>query len=367
MIVTNVNEIKMHVQRRAGDMSTLCLWYTKDGECAPYYLPLDQLMDEPWLQQPSRIRLLGAAENAELIEQLYKEKELHSRPWEIHLGSPSLCGLGPSRPLDHIPHLFERMDHLTQLPGSVGGFHSMNERELTGYSLARTVWKSRGRVTRLGKKLLHAHPAWSALSFIPQMDETRAALLLSMLVDPRWHVDPMHPSRSARLKEYFGLGESRDGITSVDVVQAVLSQKTDALPIAVQHRAMMARIVLDTWTGGEFDKEPQDLVDPRDFLWRKAMEFRGQKGGLALGLLRASHWFLRVVSAVWLDNLTPPWTAVQAVERLGRGDKWRKVVTVRPKLPPSQSYAPRLFEPEWYFKDSAVITAWRQHTANKPV
>ena len=323
---TTTGELRLHVGANGTPESQI--WFLWRGRRMAYSMEPAAFVAQPWVQGASAVRLLGTIENAPLIEALYRSRHAHGKPISIQLGSPVACLHDDERVSASM--IFDRMDVLDCLRPSVGGWHELTYRDHISYALAREIYASKGRCSASAARLLTAHPAWPAVSFPATHNETRAALLLALLLDPRWYVDPSRPNRFARLKSAFGLGGGKGLSAALALFQLILDDGLDRAPVAIANKAAKAQTVLDTWAGAERDLEPQDAVrNPRNFFWLIAHQSkRGMKS--ARGLLRASHAFLRLVSQYWQSEIC-------AVPR------------------------PDLFVPEHFFQDSAVVDAWHAH------
>jgi hypothetical protein len=137
-----------------------------------------------------------------------------------------------------------------------------------------------------GRKLLRAHPLWPALDFIPHLDEEACAKLITVIFDPRWYVDPAHPSRGSRLRKYLGL--------DLKTVEGVL----DRGPKQRLHRC--AELVLKA-CGNEIAKA--DIERPENFLWRIHHAAGEKSGKTAVAKLRMMQTFVEFLRLCWIAAL----------------------------------------------------------------
>ncbi len=301
---------------------------------------------QDWVLNSDCIRVLGSNDNADLIVDLHNAKFKSGAPCKIQLASPWACRLDRG-----VPEVFRQMLEMAQAP-SVGGWHTMNQCDYTVYALSVESRKARGKLTDTVMCLLQAHPAWSALSFIPTINFEVAAQLLYTIIDPRFHIDPANPDRNSRLKAFMGVEDASPGIHNV---RAYLQDRAE------QRHANFGRaeLLLDTWCGGWRHVAAQDVVGPRDFLMRIVKIKAGHKGE-DVAVLRASHVFLRFLRDVWLDRLTAPREFGRRVEKLGRK---RTSKVKRSVMQACKSYTPTLFVPVHFFERPDEIGAWMAHQA----
>jgi len=236
---------------------------------------------------------------------------------------------------------------------SVGGWHQLTEKDYVTFALIAEFEQAGGQCTSLVERFLRVHPAWPALSFLPDLSKVAACRLLTAIVDPRWHVDPHKPDRDARLRSFLGLGGN-----GLEVVQSLLMGEPS---LDWPRRVARAKDVLDTWTGGDYTPPPQDVVGPSGFLWRVYYGVAEAKDGYR-GMLRACHVFLRFLRSVWLDSLTATRVYESVVRRVvdrprGKPDCREK----RRRLLPCRAGSSTLFLPEHFFRLTAEVEAWRQH------
>lgn len=332
------------------------IWFSRKGQTQAYPMDPVSFASQPWLQEASTIRILGSPRNVSLIVSLYHVQQQDRLPFRLQLGSPWL--VRPENGDLSDVHILQRMGEATHYSPSVGGWRTFTERDYPMYALAKEIFDSRGRCTTKATKFLEAHPAWPALSFIETVDKTRAALLLAMILDPRWHMDPNNPDRAARLKSFCGLGRA-SGLSATKVVNLVLGGWTEGVVTKHQSQVAMAQMVIDTWAGEDRDWCLADCLGPRLFLQRIALRSRRGPDDLAHGVLRASHVFLRYLRDTWLDAMTQGRQYAVAQEPLGR----QGTVSERVRLKPARTYSPQLFVPSHFFEDGETVREFLNHMA----
>jgi len=288
--------------------------------------------DQEWVQSGQAIRILGDWDNAELIMRLWNAKITHGLPLKIYLAKPQRQAIQADETVSWMRQL--------AMPPSCGGWHEMTTADYPAYGLISVMQQMEGqKPTELMTRLLQAHPAYPALSFLPKTDWFWAATLLSFIGDPRWHVDPVHPDRSSAYYWFLGLGRTESAHWAW---QAYLRHPVE--PISDYRRVAT---VVETWAPpGILHKGNAEA--PNAFLQRIALD----NGDAARGILAASRVFARFVRDVWLDRLTPR-------------REYRQVRTIqgksRTKLKPAQRYNPQLFVPEHFFDDVRTVHAWQAH------
>ena len=327
MTTVITDDLRLH--REAGSTVGGWIWFSHRGQQTAYPMAPASFVSQEWVHAAPVVRLLGTVENAPLIDALYRARHMQGTPGRIQVGSPWPYDLDAERP-DALT-IFSRMLLLDHLRPSQGGWHDLTRHDYVSYSLCQSIFEARGRCTGIAEKFLKAHPAWPALSFLPTLDQSRAALMLALLVDPRWYIDPENPDRSARLKSYFGLGCGRGDASPIRLMEAILDQKR--LSPELTRKAAKIQIVLDTWAGLDRDPDPLGAIGhhPRNFLWRVALEAPSR----AVGLVRACHVFLRFLSEFWVSAVS--------------------------------GGHPDLFVPELFFRDPAIGEEWHNHRRNQVV
>jgi len=306
-------------------------------DCGP---DTDGLVSQSEILEAEKICLLAGRYNATIITSLHSVRCQTGRPRTILLGNPWLLPGGDER----LETIFGRMDSLELAP-SLGGWRELTERDYVTYALAGVLQQSGGKLNNLAERLLRAHPVWPAVSFLGDANLEAACHLVCAVLDPRWHVDSTKPDARKRLLSRFGLGQG--GPRNVGYLMGFEQQ-------AAKH-SDTAKLVLDTWTGGDYVPPRPDAIDARGFLWRLAAK---DSGGVK-GMLRSCQVFLAFLHEVWLDNLTPLRRYEPVVKKLGR--KQPSMVSYM-RMVRAKSYSPQLFVPEHFFELSTEVKAWQQHT-----
>lgn len=241
------------------------------------------------LEGVQQVRLLGVPANAALIVDLHQRrrrrpKQLASQ--QIVLASPAVCPSAACRadPLQVMQHIWQ-----PSTSGFTSGFwHFLGEREFPTYALITAMARGTGdKLDDLSCRILHYHPAWPALSFLPTLDPFNAAKVVTTIVDPRWFRDLCHPNRLGRLFEFLGL-------TPQNVRAHVHGQWSG------DRHYDRFRWVLGAWASNDRQPELVNVNDPRNFLWRV---MRSHMATEHKGLLRASQRFIRFIRFVWLHEM----------------------------------------------------------------
>ena len=232
-----------------------------------------------------KLRILGLPQNAGLIVELCQA--LGSDISKLELGTPAFCRtLQLTDPAD----ILRGMSRIDGLPPSLGGWHRATHHDLAANRLIQAVGDK--DLPRSG--LLEQHPAFTAISFIPNYSRMDAEHLLASIGDPRWFVDLAHPERTAKLRSWLGL--------HAEVITSLWNCDPEGLE---KYRPVIYKAwsLLDTWTGAarEVPSYPE-LDQPGHFVWRRFCEFPREP---IRGALRASAYFLSFVCEVWLDALSP--------------------------------------------------------------
>lgn len=299
--------LKLHT-----DAATGVIWYA-DGNKAPVnsnatVAPFVDGLAEAKARSDMRVRVIGTHANAELITRLHRHCQ---PPGRLEVASPLICGAAATlaKPSETLHAM-----RLCQLPPSLGGWHTVTERDYPAYALIEQLKKSSEWSDHTAALLRH-HPAWHSLQWITGVCPRAAMWLLSMLIDPRWFIDINAPDRLSRMHAYMGLTPS--------VVHKAIQPGNVA--DMLESRCL---ITLGVWHNCQPPEDESEWLDPGNFLWRV---FRATGGGEA-GLLRASHKLIAYLKHTWLQALYPD------VE---------------------------LFVPEMFFKNSMEIEAYKAHYANR--
>lgn len=247
-------------------------------------------------------RLVGLRSNARLIIKLWHLKQTGK------LNSVAVCTPGVCRTKTewNSPDAVMAGMRMCGLAPSQGGFHEVVEDDYRAYALAAEDINNTENIMRL----LQAHPAWRAMSFIKSLNKKACAELLSKLIDPRWFVDRCYPDKNGRMESAFGLNpRTQIGVT--------LRNQTKQL----NHK--WCRVVLESWKSKQFESEVMQRLElanlqpiencellgvaPYDFLWRIWGYHMGLGGNRAPDAvkadLRASQRLLHFIRYTWLAEL----------------------------------------------------------------
>lgn len=290
-----------------------------------------EFVEQDWVQSGQSIRVLGDWDNADLIMRLWNAKIAANLPLKIYL----------ARPHRQTTHAGETVSWMRQLdiPPSCGGWHEMTTADYPTYGLISLVQRmEEPRKSDLMIRLLQAHPTWPVFSFIQGGDPYWAAALISFIGDPRWHVDPVRPDRSAAYYWFLGLGRTESAHWAW---QAYLRHPVEPL---AEYRRVAA--VVEAWLPpGQL--EWKDAGRPDGFLLR----FANSREDPVRGVLAGCRLFARFLRDVWLDRLTPGRKYVRS--KVGG--------VVRRKLRAAKKYSPQLFVPEYFFEEDDCVRAWKKH------
>lgn len=177
-------------------------------------------------------------------------------------------------------------------PPSVGGWHTASGWDVAVYRLVSSAIPGASlesvddeRKVEALMPLLEAHPAWSALSFIPTLHHGCAMKLMACLVDPRFHIDIANPNSWEPIETYLG----RHHLKQVYETMVRSNQLTVGWS-EPQHRAAIWTLA---WNGPDSNGDIGRGVHPSDFLRR-------------LKPVQAGVTFLRFVLSSWLHNVVGP-------------------------------------------------------------
>lgn len=308
---------------------------------ATYSKKVEDFVKEDWVWQPGVIKILGTMDNVDLLTALYNRRMVtRNKACQIFVGSPSLCSLAQP------PDLVIRQMLQLAFPPSLGGWHAMTRHDYQTYALARELLTYNGQMTCVGKKLLKAHPAYKALSFIETLDDLAAAHVIVNMADPRFWMDTDRPDSHAKLKQAFGLGQL-GGLTNV---RAYLGEAMEPA-----NRYEMAKFALDCWYREGVRRGVSS--GPRNFLFRAVCSL-GQSHDYPRAVLGAATVFLRFLRATWLDALTPPRRYRMKKRRLGR--KKPETVSVI-TMSRCKTYSMTMFVPHHFFMEPDEVWAWCDH------
>lgn len=229
------------------------------------------------------VRLLGTAQNAELITALYSRKK-NRKLGSIYLAGPNVCE--SALELNDPPLTFRRMRD-AELATSCGGWHAMTDVDASIYNLLVRMQRQPEWFDIIGRVYYEMHPVYKAISFIPGVNHRGVAQLMATIIDPRWYVDRRHPENPNKLKLFLGLTPKTQRRVS------------DAAKIVYRGRDLRCAMVLNCWKTVASDTAV-DFDAPANFLWRI---YRANGGGYR-GDLRASQAFIGYLRAHWLEGLS---------------------------------------------------------------
>jgi hypothetical protein len=198
--------------------------------------------------------------------------------------------------------------------GSLGGWHEMGIPDYNSYALVSHIQKM-GSVDHNALCLLKNHPAWKALSFVKGLDQVRCCRLLNTIIDPRWYIDPKHPTRVSKLNAYLGLtSKVARAYEKGQVVRGYHNYRNTLL----------------CWKDHTYYPHGDELKLPGNFLWRVRLLSENQE----LADLRANQVFVAFLRHNWLAALYA-----------------------------NKQHDP-LFIPEHFFKLPQEVEAFKQHMAH---
>lgn len=270
------------------------------------------LFSSPLLRIGTNTRILGVPQNAELITSLYLRKRQRQLA-TILIAGPNVCE-SPQELRDPYTVLMRMRE--AYLTTACGGWHAITDADYAVYALISKANRDADWFDISGRAFYEAHPAYPALNFIGGISHKDAAMLLTMIVDPRWYADRRIPDKASKLELYLGL------------TPKIQRRVSDDTKLIRGGRDLRCATVLNCWKNTHPGAANYDL--PANFLWRV---WRAAGGG-AKGDLRASQAFIRYLRMNWLDAL---------VQRTGVRD--------------------HLFSPQQFFKSDAEREAYIQHMA----
>lgn len=277
MLTQDENTTKLHTAKNGE------IWYSK-GIAAPKNSA--QSVDTFLLSPTANglgltFRVLGVADNAELITSLY----LRYNKGEVR----SLQVAGPNM-LSHPSVLNNPFMTMTQLrsivaTGPCGGWHHVSVYDYPTYALVARSRRKQATFDATAETYLHLHPAFRALSFIPTLVEEQVAVVLASIIDPRWYLASCSVDAVKKIGLYCGLTPK---------TQQKVSDKKKFIS---RGRELRCSAVLNSWKS--VDPSKLDMEAPENFLYRA---WRHHGGGW-LGDLRASQIFLRYLVDNWFAGL----------------------------------------------------------------
>lgn len=217
------------------------------------------------------VSVYGTAANALLLVRLYERNLLRTESLPVRVLPPTAA----AGPTETVLRLW-REEQLTS-------WRPLGQGDYTSYAMMHE-WQQRRQLTDKLLRLLQAHPAWPAASFVRTVDPYLLCRLLCLIGNPHWFRHPQRPRRRSRLFAWLGLTPAN-------------LQALDQAGAARGRHAARARLVVRAWQG-------QTVAVPGDdvtcFPWRILARARTR----TQGLLQATKRWLQLVCTYWEDRLT---------------------------------------------------------------
>lgn len=266
------------------------------------------------------IHVIGCAANAAIITRLAKFRSCHpeTRKFQhIRLVSPAIC---TAAELESPDSVLQRLWQPSSLDLLHGRWHEMGEKEFVTYALAEGLRKDPTLKGTAGFAFRH-HPARLAYLFIPHLDATACAHLITTIMDPRWFIHPKRPHRLSKLYAYLGLVPENAAL--------ILGEGEPG-----RHHDR-ARLSIKSWYNHEslYAVRNFGLNDPPFFLWRIMQAHAKKHCNGPAAVLAATRRCVAFIHAVWLNAL---------------------VATPHPEV---------AFRPAAFFKDEREVHAYEAHAA----
>jgi len=258
------------------------------------------------------VRLRGNKRNAALIVRLtlLKEKGLLR---SVKVCKPDLVTVNPT------PEHALRFLRLMNLPTSLGGWHEVDKVDLLSYALA-SVKQEDFANTNLYKQCW-SHPVGVVTSFCGDktLDSALAVqAIVRDILDPRWFISTVNPNSHNTLESYLGV--------TPNTIKRISVNGTDP-DNPKQHLSRVANLC-SCWAGSisvkSLYKEPPQ-ISAFSTIYHKYLD-------QAVGALRASQKFVKLIQAVWLQAVTPH---------------------------------RELFVPEYFFDNQEDLEHWKQHAGDQ--
>lgn len=271
------------------------VWYGDDYNLGDNsYLEADDFVSFDRLgfsmSQVRSIRLLGTENNAALILSLQRLRlaaaGLPVGQLPIVLGSPAVC-----RTVSNLKDPEAALHYLWQPESNLSWqWHQLSGGDYCSYALVDALRREYGLMSDKVRHIAAYHPAWPAVSFVPNADTDAACRLLATIVDPRWYIHYTHPHRLSRLLAYLGVTPNN--------VAAYLGEGP---PDKHYDRAAT---VIGVWYNQHsvtaYNEHNQDR--PCDFLWR----IFASQSTVGKGILRSTERLVSLLYHVWLYAVSPP-------------------------------------------------------------
>ena len=227
---------------------------------------------------PDKIRVLGSGSNAGMIVRLYRLKVKH-RLKSLEIGSPIIVSNNDA------PANLIKMRMASAIP-SLGGWHEADMLDCASYGVGALIRSETEGSHIKACELMKQHPVRNYVSFIPHIDDMFFTKVMARIGDPRWYIDPNHPSRLSRLYSWLGLcnGPQTDD---------KLVKKFD---------------VYSCWSKG-LSASISEMARPGWFIIREgSTKWANHKPWVSS--LRMSQLFIKFVRMAWMDSIYPypnPW------------------------------------------------------------
>ena len=350
-----VKELRLHVgpDKR--------IWYAHDATVRAVDDPPEEFASRPLVKQAQKVMFLGTQANAAMIRAVYISRKGDIPSRRIMIASPRAA----LRKGDESPEtVFSRMA-TNVWPSSVGGWRMVTSHDFVIYSLIHEVQKGRDdksvRISDSAVLYLRQHPAWPAISFIYRHQPVPACLLLTEIIDPRWHIDVDYPDRHAKLRNFLGLSKAANIQLALNVFRGYGGE----WPPMESKRLYRSMLTIASWYG-EFVKHPEltkdlgkHLREPRAFLLRHLYEPKEDEQH-DIRFVRTNDFFIEFLQTVWLDNLYPNRRYRRLIQKLGHRSPER---VTRYKMLCPRGYERTLFVPEHFFVEMDEVEAWKRHVS----
>ncbi len=308
------------------------LWYAMGEQPKVWEAGMFDFLASSNVANAASVRMLGHASNAPLICRLWEEIMKHPRR-AVFIATPAVC---PFKEAKQRPRsVFTQMRKFRRAEASCGGWRHLSVADSISYR-----FRANEPPVRAGDDELYSpssdewdmHPAYPALSFVRGGDTGCQTWVLGRLLDPRWHIDPHDPDKKSKVQSFMRLHPN--------VFQSILANANANIANGPRHSP--ARRMLSAWAGDCWQKGISSLPSSATFLLDNT-KGRGESDMW----LRATQRFLRMLCAVWLDQLSPA-----RIYRAPDHDNGPRRL---------QFGGRQLFVPEYFFKTKSEVERWEQH------
>jgi hypothetical protein len=289
------------------DTAVLKLYTTLDGEMwfisganppKPSGYDYFEYCKKPKLvNKKSVVRVVGAARNAALICSLTNLK-LTGAITDLQVCSPQVEKVNLD---EYSPEKVLLNMRKWKYPPSIGGFHSLTQDDICVYAM---IEASRRGTDISTVKVLHnlfkEHSLYNVLKFIPFLHMESCALLISIIIDPRWYVDVNAPNKLANLFDCLGIA----GIKASDETEHV------ANPHPGGSKLEKRNIVLMSWRNDlslEKNLETNFLTQTYSAARETFLPRKTKPGEIPFDEadIATSQKFISFIHGMWLDKLYP--------------------------------------------------------------